>query len=261
MTARPPSPDATAMTPSDIAKRSAAARALDFVKSGMTLGLGTGSTAAWFVRLLSERIHETGLAVTGVATSNTTLWLARELGIPLREIDQTDTIDLTVDGADEFDVGLNLIKGGGAALLQEKIVASASDRMIVIADRGKQVRHLGAFPLPVEVVRFGHSRTRAAIGRLLETADVDGREATLRQSSGHAVVTDEGHYILDLHLGRIGNPPELARALSVLPGVVDHGLFIGLADAVIVGDENGEAELIERSAILDLPEQMRNEDA
>jgi ribose 5-phosphate isomerase A len=257
----PPPPDTPALSPSDIAKRTAAARALDFVRSGMTIGLGSGSTAAWFVRLLSEKIHETDLAVTGVPTSSTTLWLARELGIPLREIDQTETIDLTVDGADEFDLGLNLIKGGGAALLQEKIVAQASERMIVIAERGKQVRHLGAFPLPVEVVRFGYTKTMGAIERALAASDVGDRKLGLRESSGNPLVTDEGHYILDLHLSRIGNPRELAYTLSALPGVVDHGLFIGIADAVIVGDENGQAELIERSAILDLAEQMRNEDA
>ncbi len=254
-------PDQASLSPSDIAKRAAAARALDFVEPGMTLGLGTGSTAAWFVRLLSERIHETDLAVTGIATSNTTLWLARELGIPLREIDAGDTIDLTVDGADEFDADLNLIKGGGAALLQEKIVATASRRMIVITDRGKQVRHLGAFPLPVEVVKFGHTRTQAAIEATLAAADVDGRRVTLRMSQDHALVTDGGHYILDLHLGRIGDPQALARTLAEIPGVVDHGLFIAIADAVIVGDENGSCELIERSKHLDVVEQMRNEDA
>lgn len=249
------------LSPADIAKSSAARRALELVESGMTLGLGTGSTAAWFVRLLSERIRADELAVVGVATSSTTMWLARELGVPLKTLDEAGTIDLTVDGADEFDVALNLTKGGGAALLQEKIVASASRRMVVIADRGKQVEHLGAFPLPVEVVRFGHRVTEAAIGRVLEDMDVDGREISLRMSSEHPLVTDEGHHILDLHLGRIGDPPALARALSQLPGVVDHGLFIGMADAVIIGDENGESELIERKSTLDLAEQMRNEDA
>ena len=249
------------LSPADIAKSSAARRALELVESGMTLGLGTGSTAAWFVRLLSERFRANELAVVGVATSSTTMWLARELGVPLKSLDEAGTIDLTVDGADEFDVALNLTKGGGAALLQEKIVASASRRMVVIAGRGKQVEHLGAFPLPVEVVRFGHRVTEAAIGRTLQDLDVGGREISLRMSSGHPLVTDEGHHILDLHLGRIGDPPALARALSQLPGVVDHGLFIGMADAVIIGDENGESELIERKSILDLGEQMRNEDA
>ncbi|WP_424931812.1 ribose-5-phosphate isomerase RpiA [Amaricoccus macauensis] len=261
MTKRVQPADSSSLSPADKAKRAAAEKALDFVESGMTLGLGTGSTAAWFVRLLSERIRDTDLAVTGVATSNTTMWLARELGVPLREIDACGTIDLTVDGADEFDVGLNLIKGGGAALLQEKIVATSSERMVVIADRGKQVQHLGAFPLPVEVVKFGNGRTKTAIEEALEGADVDGREVILRETSDHALVTDGGHYILDLHLKRIGDPADLANRLSHIPGVVDHGLFIGIADAVIVGEESGECELIERSKILDLAEQMRNEDA
>jgi ribose 5-phosphate isomerase A len=253
--------DAASLTPADIAKRAAAARALDLVEPGMRVGLGTGSTAAWFVRLLSERIRETGLAVSGVATSSTTLWLAQELGIPMNDLGAAGGLDLTVDGTDEFDLGLNLIKGGGAALLQEKIVANASARMVVIADRGKQVEQLGRFPLPVEVVKFGWSLTQDAIRRMLAGADVDGRETTLRMTNDRALVTDEGHHILDLHLGRIGDPHRLASDLAGIPGVVDHGLFIGLADAVIVGDESGAVELIERRAPLDQIELMRNEDA
>jgi ribose 5-phosphate isomerase A len=249
------------LSPVDIAKRAAAARALELVENGMILGLGTGSTAAWFVRLLSERIESEGLEITGVPTSSTTAWLARELGIPLRSPDETGRIDLTVDGTDEVDHRLDLIKGGGAALLQEKIVASASARMVVIADAGKRVATLGAFPLPVEVVRFGCRLTRNAVERLLGEHDVDGTRTELRMSSGKPLVTDEDNHILDLHLGRIGDPPRLAQALKTLPGVVEHGLFVDMADAVVLGHEDEHTELIRRDAPPDFAEQMRNEDA
>jgi len=249
------------LSPADIAKRAAAARALDMVEDGMTLGLGTGSTAAWFVRLLSERMKSQGLEVVGVATSSTTSWLAEELGVPLKSLDASDRIDLIVDGADEFDADLNLIKGGGAALLQEKIVASAAERMVVVADPGKRVAQLGAFPLPVEVVRFGWPVTKAAVERVLADMDVDGREVSVRMGKSGPLVTDEGHHIFDLHLGRIRDPARLAVALNGLPGVVEHGLFIGMADTVIVGRENGAAEVIHRRVIPDALELMRDEDA
>lgn len=254
------SPSDTPLSPTDLAKRAAAARALTLVEDGMTLGLGTGSTAAWFVRLLSERIRREGLDVVGVATSSTTGWLAGELGVPLKAIEKAGRIDLTVDGADEFDDALDLIKGGGAALLQEKIVASAGDRMVVVADAGKRVATLGAFPLPVEVVRFGWPVTQAAIVRALTGLDVDGRRVTVRPGPDGPLVTDEGHHILDLHLGRIGDARALAAALSAVPGVVDHGLFIDLADAVIVGYEDGTTEILRRTHP-DVAEMMRNEDA
>ena len=249
------------LSPADIAKRAAAARALDMVEDGMTLGLGTGSTAAWFVRLLSERMKSEGLEVVGVATSSTTSWLAEELGVPLKSLEASDRIDLVVDGADEFDGDLNLIKGGGAALLQEKIVASAAERMVVVADPGKRVEHLGAFPLPVEVVRFGWPVTKTAVERVLAEMDVDGREVTVRMSNGEPLVTDEGHHIFDLHLGRIRDPARLSVALNSLPGVVEHGLFIGMADTVVVGFENGAAEVVQRRLVPDAIELMRDEDA
>ena len=230
------------LAPADQAKRAAAARALEMVQDGMTLGLGTGSTAGWFVRLLSERIREGGLAVTCVATSSVTVWLAEELGVPLRKLEDVAHIDLTVDGADEIDERLNLIKGGGAALLQEKIVASASDRMVVIADQSKRVARLGAFPLPVEIVRFGWSVTRRAVGELIAAADVDGDRVDVRMGKNGPLVTDEGNFIIDLHLGRIGDPPALAAALNALPGVVEHGLFIGMANAVVIGHDDGSTE-------------------
>jgi len=255
-----PSPSDNALSPADVAKRAAAARALEMVEDGMTLGLGTGSTAAWFVRLLSERIRGEGLDVVGVATSSTTQWLAEELGVPLKRIENAGRVHLTVDGADEFDPELNLIKGGGAALLQEKIVATASERMVVVADGAKRVATLGAFPLPVEVVRFGWQVTQAAVLRALVALDLDGRRVAVRPGPDGPLTTDEGHHILDLHLGRIGDPVALAAALNALPGVVEHGLFIGLADTVVLGHEDGATEVLHRASAL-AAEVMRDEDA
>jgi len=251
------------LAPVDIAKRAAAARALEMVEDGMTLGLGTGSTAGWFVRLLSERIRSPGLDVVGVATSSATVWLAEELGVPLLKPEDVQRIDLTVDGADEIDLDFNLIKGGGAALLQEKIIEAASERLVVIADATKQVSHLGAFPLPVEIVRFGWTLTRRAVAELLEGMDVDGRKVVVRMGSNGPLVTDEGHFILDLHLGRIGNPPALAAALSAIPGVVEHGLFIDMANSVVLGRADGSAEVLYRPGAEpgDIVELMRNQDA
>ena len=251
------------LDPVDNAKCAAAARALELVEDGMTLGLGTGSTAGWFVRLLSERMRETGLAVRGVATSSATVWLAEELGVPLRKPDEVQRIDLTVDGADEIDHRLDLIKGGGAALLQEKIVAAASRRMVVIADESKYVPHLGAFPLPVEVVRFAWTVTRRAIGELLADMDVEGDRIEVRIGSKGPLVTDEGHHILDLHLKRIGDAPALAVALSAVPGVVEHGLFIDMAGTVVFGRPDGSTEVRHRPGRepVDVFEAMRNQDA
>jgi ribose 5-phosphate isomerase A len=229
------------LSDADLAKRAAAARALELVEPGMRLGLGSGSTAAWFVRLLAERIAG-GLDVRSVATSSGTTRLAAELGVPLEPLEALGRIDLTVDGADEFDPDLTLIKGGGAALLQEKIVASASARLVIVTDVAKRVAKLGAFPLPVEVVRFGWPVTRAAIEALLTTADVDGRRVSLREADGAPLVTDEGHYVLDLHLGRIGDPSALAAGLVAIPGVVEHGLFVGMAERVLIGHPDGQVE-------------------
>ena len=253
------------LSPADQAKSAASARALAMVEDGMTLGLGTGSTAGWFVRLLSERIKRDRLHVTGVATSSATVWLAEELGVPLRKLEDVKRIDLTVDGADEFDGHLNLIKGGGAALLQEKIVAAESRRMVVIADATKRVSHLGAFPLPIEVVRFGWSATERAVAEVLNGMDVGGRKITVRTGSAGPLVTEEGHYILDLHLGRIGDAPALAQALNAIPGVVETGLFIDMAAAVVIGNPDGTTEVIERpvppGTPVDEVELMRNQDA
>jgi ribose 5-phosphate isomerase A len=222
----------------DELKRLAAARALEDVRDGMKLGLGTGSTAKHFVELLGERVRK-GLKVIGVPTSEATRANAERCGIALTTLDDVDRLDLTVDGADECDPALNLIKGGGGALLREKIVAAASERMIVIADESKWVDPLGRFPLPVEVIPFGLAATRHAIAKAFARAGVSG-EMTIRMAkNGHVFVTDGGHWIVDAHLGRIGNAPQLAGLLSAIPGVVEHGLFIDLADTAVLAGTNG----------------------
>jgi ribose 5-phosphate isomerase A len=228
----------------DELKRQAAARALEQVSEGMRLGLGTGSTAKHFVDLLGARVKD-GLKVVGVPTSEVTRAQAEQLGIPLTSLDQIDRLDLTVDGADEIDPDLNLIKGGGGALLREKIVAAASDRMIVIADETKWVGRLGKFPLPVEVIPFGIAATRRAIVQACAKTGVSGDIVVRTGSDGHAFVTDGGHWILDVHLGQISDPPRLAGLLNAIPGVVEHGLFIGLASVVLLAGAS-EIRVIER---------------
>ena len=230
---------AAELSPIDKAKFLAAKRAIDFVEDGMKLGLGTGSTAAWMVRCLAERIRDEGLRVTGVPTSSRTAQLAVQLGVPITTLDEAKWLDLTIDGADEFDGNLNLIKGGGAALLQEKIVATASDQMIVIADAAKDVTQLGAFPLPVEVIPFGWQTTKALVEETLVSLDVLNRDVSLRMNGASPLVTDESNYILDLHLKRIGNPRQLALVLNQIPGVVENGLFIDICDIVVIGHADG----------------------
>jgi ribose 5-phosphate isomerase A len=227
------------LSPIDTAKFVAAKRAVEFVKPGMKVGLGTGSTAAWMVRCLGERVREEGLRITGVPTSNRTAELARAVGIPVASLDDAKWLDLTIDGADEFDQAFNLIKGGGAALLQEKIVATASDQMIVIADVAKEVQQLGAYPLPVEVIPFGWQTTKALIEETLVSLDVLGRECSLRMNGQSPLITDEANYIIDLHLKRIGNARQLALVLNQIPGVVENGLFIDICDIVVVGHADG----------------------
>lgn len=231
------------MSPIDKAKFVAARRAADFVEDGMRVGLGTGSTAAWLVKCLGEQVRDDGLRIRGVPTSTQTAELAREVGIEVITLDDAKWLDLTIDGADEFDGDLNLIKGGGGALLQEKIVATASDRMIVIADVGKEVEHLGAFPLPIEVIPFGLQTTRALVEETLISMDVLGRQSALRMKDDKPFVTDEGNHILDLQLQRIGNPRQLALVLNQLPGVVENGLFIDICDTVVIGFGDGRVEL------------------
>lgn len=238
--------EATPATPADRAKHAAAAAALQLVEDGMVLGLGTGSTAWWLVELLAERMRAEGLQVTAVATSTRTAEQARAHGIPMARLDEVERVDLTIDGADEVDPALTLIKGGGGALLQEKIVAASSGRMVVIADASKQVAQLGAFPLPVEVVRFGHKHTERLVRGLLGRSDVGGDRTMLRHGPGGAYVTDEGHHILDLHLGRIGEPDKLDAELNRLPGVVETGLFVGMAERAILGREDGGVDVLSR---------------
>src|SRR6056297_758387 len=230
------------LSPIDKAKFVAAKRSVDYVEDGMRVGLGTGSTAAWMVRCLGELVRDDGLKIKGVPTSTRTAELAREVGIEVISLDEAKWLDLTIDGADEFDANLNLIKGGGGALLQEKIVATASDQMIVIADVGKEVETLGAFPLPIEVIPFGWETTKSLVEEMLISMDVLGRDATLRMNGDRPFVTDEGNYILDLHLGRIGKPNQLAMVLNQMPGVVENGLFIDICDIVIVGYGDGRVE-------------------
>jgi ribose 5-phosphate isomerase A len=225
------------MSPDDLKKR-AAARALELVRPGMRLGLGTGSTAKHFVDLLGVRVAA-GLEVICVATSQATQDQALALGIPMSSLDETPELDLTVDGADEIDSGLRLIKGGGAAHLREKIVASASARMIVIADDTKLVAQLGRFPLPIEVLPFGLEATRRAVARAIESVGESGELVLRRRPDGGAVVTDNGNHILDAHLRTISAPDALATALNAVPGMVEHGLFLGIATGAILAGEGG----------------------
>lgn len=224
----------------DLAKFNAAQAALDFVKDGMIVGLGTGSTSAHFVRLLGERVRQ-GLRVKGVPTSEATKTIAEEVGVPLLSISQITEIDVDVDGADEVDPAFRLIKGGGGALLREKIVAAASKEMVVIADEGKWVETLGAFPLPVEVTRFGFALTQQRIAEALRATKCGGVEVVLRVSGkgNDPVITDGGNYIIDAHAKRIPDPEALGDALKRIAGVVEHGLFLGLSRTVILGKAKG----------------------
>ena len=218
-------------------KIKAAEAALQHVEDGMRLGIGTGSTAEEFVRLLAEKVSG-GLRVQGVPTSERTARLCLELGVPLKSLDELPELDLTIDGADEVDGALRLVKGGGGALLREKIVASASSRMIVIADESKVVETLGKFPLPIEVNPFGLATTRIAIGKLASKLGLSG-DLKLRKSDDGAFTTDGGHLILDAFFGRIPDAEALATQLNSIPGVVEHGLFINMASFAIIAGPAG----------------------
>ncbi|MCB5200882.1 ribose-5-phosphate isomerase RpiA [Neorhizobium sp. T786] len=222
-------------------KIKAAEAALSHVEDGMRLGIGTGSTAEEFVRLLAEKVAD-GLQVQGVPTSERTARLCLDIGVPLKSLDELPELDLTIDGADEVDADLRLIKGGGGALLREKIVAAASSRMIVIADETKVVDTLGAFPLPIEVNPFGLLATRIAVEKLAARLGLSG-EIKLRQAAEDAFTTDGGHHILDASFGRIPDAEALAIQLNSIPGVVEHGLFINIASFAIIAGEAGARTL------------------
>ena len=231
------------MTDQNALKRAVAAKALVYVQDGMKLGLGSGSTAEIFVELLALRVRG-GEKLLCVPTSERTTTLARKLGLTLAPLDDLAPLDLTIDGADEADRNLDLIKGGGGMLLREKIVAAASRRMIVIADETKLVPRMGKFPLPVEVVEFGHKSTAARLGRVLAATGYDHVPMILRQRDGAIFKTDGGNVIYDIAFGAIQNAPKLAAAISVVPGVVEHGLFIGIATTVLIAGP-GDIAVIE----------------
>ncbi|CAM1631470.1 Ribose 5-phosphate isomerase [Bartonella apihabitans] len=226
-------------------KKAAAAKAVEFVEDGMKLGIGTGSTANEFIRLLALRVKE-GLKVTGVATSERSEQLCRELGIPVASLDEMPNLDLDIDGADEIGPKMALVKGGGGALLREKIVAFASARMLVIADQSKLVKTLGAFPLPIEVNPFGLEATKLAIVDVAKSLGLSGN-ISLRVKNNKTFVTDGGHFILDASFSRISDPESLSNALFSIPGVVEHGLFLNLANKSVVAMANGEIKVLEES--------------
>lgn len=239
------------LSQSDPAKLAASRAAVALVQNGMKLGLGTGSTAVIMVQVLAERVKAEGLQLRCAATSKATADLAESLGLKIETLDEIGWLDLTIDGADEVDPDLHLIKGGGGAHLREKVVAMASDRMVVIADPGKVVDQLGAFPLPVEVLQFGFETTRKLIRRALDDLDLGGTDVLQRLKGSDPWVTDEGNLILDLHLGAIPDAYALARALGGIPGVVEHGLFLGICDLAIIGKPDGTVVELDRDADID----------
>lgn len=235
------------LSPIDTAKYVAAKRASEMVEDGMKVGLGTGSTAAWLVKCLGERVANEGLRIVGVPTSNRTAELAREVGIRVVTLDEARWLDMTIDGADEFDPQLNLIKGGGGAHLQEKIVAMASDKLVVITDASKRVDTLGAFPLPLEVIGFGWQATKVLVEEMLIGLSTPGHSSMLRMNGDAPFVTDEGNHILDLQLKSIENPRQLSMVLNQIPGVVENGLFIDICDTVVIGHGDGAVEVLNLS--------------
>ncbi|MEE9313703.1 MAG: ribose-5-phosphate isomerase RpiA [Rhizobiaceae bacterium] len=223
---------------SDSLKAQVGLAVMDYVHDGMKLGIGTGSTAEAFIRVLAPAIAD-GLKIIGVPTSTRTAALCEELGVPLTTLDETPELDLTIDGADEIDPALNLIKGGGAALLREKIVAAASREMLVIADDSKLVKTLGKFPLPIEINLFGMTATQLLIEKTSAKLGVVGPISLRKNPDGTALITDGGHLLLDASFGRIADPLALAHSLNAIPGVVEHGLFTGLATRAIVAGKDG----------------------
>lgn len=235
----------------DPAKLAAARAAVALVKDGMKLGLGTGSTASIMVSELAARVRDEGLTLRCAATSKATAELAESLGLSIESLDAIGWLDMTIDGSDEIDPDLHLIKGGGGAHLREKIVAAASDRMVVIADPAKVVDQLGVFPLPVEVLQFGFETTRRLIRQALDDLDLGAHDVLHRLKGSEPWVTDEDNWILDLHLGAIPDAPALARALSAIPGVVEHGLFLGMCQLAIIGKPDGTVVELNRDDGID----------
>ena len=231
--------------PQDQAKLAAGHKAIDtYLRDGMRIGLGSGTTSHWFVRALGQRIRRDGLDIAGVPTSNATRDIALEVGVPLLDLNDVEYLDLTIDGADEIDRAGRMIKGGGACLLWEKMVARPSRRMVAVVDDSKVVDRLGAFPLPIEVIRFGWRSTQRELAKLLaEFGHADARIA-LRGGEAAPIQTDSAHYILDCHLGRIDDPDHLAPRFNEIPGVVEHGLFVGIAHEIVIGHADGSAEVI-----------------
>ena len=228
---------------SDRSKYACALRASALVENGMKVGLGTGSTAYWLVYHLAERVRSEGLEFVGVPTSNKTREQAQAEGLKLISMDDAGRLDITIDGADEFDQSMNLIKGGGGAHLQEKIVAFGSDRMVVIADETKKVNKLGKFPLPVEVLKFGSASSQKQIEELLVAQNYKDFTVQMRMEKNKPFITDEGNYIFDLNLGEIQNPRKLCVDLNIIPGVVENGLFIDVCKAVVIGYSDGTAKI------------------
>ena len=231
-------------SPQDEAKLAAATKAIEtFLQDGMTIGLGSGTTSRFFVRILGDRV-KSGLRVIGVPSSKSTGQLAQEVGVPLADLNDVELLDLTIDGADEIDPKGRMIKGGGANLLWEKIVASASRKMVAIVDESKRVQRLGRFPLPVEIIPFSWRSTERQLQNLFKKAGYDDVRVDVRGSREKPLITDSGHYLLDCHLQEIADPEFLADHLNQIPGVVEHGLFLGIATDAAVGKPDGSAETV-----------------
>ena len=231
-------------SPQDEAKLAAATKAIEtFLQDGMTIGLGSGTTSRFFVRILGDRV-KSGLRVIGVPSSKSTGQLAQEVGVPLADLNDVEQLDLTIDGADEIDPKGRMIKGGGANLLWEKIVASASRKMVAIVDESKRVQRLGRFPLPVEIIPFSWRSTERQLQNLFKKAGYDDVRVDVRGSREKPLITDSGHYLLDCHLQEIADPEFLADHLNQIPGVVEHGLFLGIATDAAIGKPDGSAETV-----------------
>jgi len=231
-------------SPQDEAKLAAATKAIEtFLQDGMTIGLGSGTTSRFFVRILGDRV-KSGLRVIGVPSSKSTGQLAQEVGVPLADLNDVEQLDLTIDGADEIDPKGRMIKGGGANLLWEKIVASASRKMVAIVDESKRVQRLGRFPLPVEIIPFSWRSTERQLQNLFKKAGYDDVRIDVRGSREKPLITDSGHYLLDCHLQEIADPEFLADHLNQIPGVVEHGLFLGIATDAAIGKPDGSAETV-----------------